>query len=97
MRIQTTEIYEMLENNMDKRLLLFQGSARSGKTYNILIWLVIHLLQHPDKTLSIVRKTLPALKGSVLRDLKEILEALEIYEPQSGKNKRVTTHSQMEQ
>lgn len=85
MRIQTTDIYEMLENNMDKRLLLFQGSARSGKTYNILIWLVIHLLQSPNKTLSIVRKTLPALKGSVLRDLKEILETLEIYNPTDWK------------
>ena len=85
MRIQTTDIYEMLENNMDRRLLLFQGSARSGKTYNILIWLVIHLLQSPNKTLSIVRKTLPALKGSVLRDLKEILETLEIYNPTDWK------------
>lgn len=85
MKIQTTDIYEMLENNMDKRLLLFQGSARSGKTYNILIWLVIHLLQSPNKTLSIVRKTLPALKGSVLRDLKEILETLEIYNPTDWK------------
>lgn len=75
----------MLEDNKDKRLKLFQGSARSGKTYNILIWLVIHLLQNPDKTLSIVRKTLPALKGSVLRDLKEILEDLEIYNPSDWK------------
>jgi len=81
MKIQTTPIYEILEDNKDKRLLIFQGSARSGKTYNIIIWLVIYLLQNPDKTLSIVRKTLPALKGSVLRDLKEILEILEIYEP----------------
>ena len=85
MKIQTTEIYEMLETNKDKRLKLFQGSARSGKTYNILIWLVVHLLQTPNKTLSIVRKTLPALKGSVLRDLKEILETLEIYNPSDWK------------
>lgn len=85
MNIKTTEIYEMLEENKDKRLKLFQGSARSGKTYNILIWLVIHLLQNPNKTLSIVRKTLPALKGSVLRDLKEILENLNIYNPSDWK------------
>lgn len=85
MKIQTTPIYEMLEDNKNVRLKLFQGSARSGKTYNILIWLVIHLLQHPDKTLSIVRKTLPALKGSVLRDLKEILESLDIYNPSEWK------------
>ena len=81
MKIQTTEIFEKLEENKDKRLLLFQGSARSGKTYNIILWLVIHLLQTPNKTLSIVRKTLPALKGSVLQDLKEILEKLALYNP----------------
>jgi len=79
MKIQTTEIFQMLEDNKDKRLLIFQGSARSGKTYNILIWLVVYLLQNPGKTLSIVRKTLPALKGSVLRDLKEILIAMDLY------------------
>jgi phage terminase large subunit len=85
MEIQTTNIYQILEDNKDRRLLLFQGSARSGKTWNILIWLVIHLLQNPNKTLSIVRKTLPALKGSVLRDLKEILEQLNQYDPNRWK------------
>jgi len=85
MKIQTTEIFEKLEENKDKRLLLFQGSARSGKTYNIILWLVIHLLQTPNKTLSIVRKTLPALKGSVLQDLKEILEKVALYEPSRWK------------
>jgi len=80
MKVQTTEIFELLEENKDRRLLLFQGSARSGKTYNIILWLVIHLLQTPNKTLSIVRKTLPALKGSALQDLKEILENLNLYE-----------------
>ena len=79
MKIQTTEIFEKLEDNKDRRLLIFQGSARSGKTYNILIWLVVYLLQNPGKTLSIVRKTLPALKGSVLRDLKEILIQMDLY------------------
>jgi phage terminase large subunit len=85
MEINTTNIYQVLEDNKDRRLLLFQGSARSGKTWNILIWLVIHLLQNPNKTLSIVRKTLPALKGSVLRDLKEILEQLNQYDPNRWK------------
>ena len=85
MKVQTTEIFELLEQNKDRRLLLFQGSARSGKTYNIILWLVIHLLQTPNKTLSIVRKTLPALKGSVLQDLKEILEKVALYEPSRWK------------
>jgi len=81
MKIKTTELYEVLDENQHKRLLIFQGSSRSGKTYNILIWLVVYLLQNPNITLSIVRKTLPALKGSVLKDLQEILESMNIYDP----------------
>jgi len=31
MKIQTTEIYQKLQENKDKRLLIFQGSARQTK------------------------------------------------------------------
>jgi phage terminase large subunit len=67
--------------NTDKRICVFQGSSRASKTYNILIYWVYRLLQENNKTLSIVRKTLPALKGSVLRDLKEILINFDVYDP----------------
>ena len=59
---------------------MFQGSSRASKTYNILIYFVSRLLNEDNKTLSLVRKTLPALKGSVLRDLKEILLKLEVFD-----------------
>lgn len=42
--------------------------------------MVINILNQEDKVYSIVRKTLPSLKGSVLRDLKEILIKLNLYE-----------------
>lgn len=58
---------------MNKTIVSLQGSSRSGKTYNILIFLIKYLLEHDNKRLSIVRKTLPAIKGSVLIDFKEIL------------------------
>ena len=45
-----------------------------------MIYFVYKLLQEDNKTLSIVRKTLPALKGSVLRDLKEILLMFDVYD-----------------
>lgn len=64
----------------DKRINVFQGSSRASKTYNILIYFISKLLQEDNKTLSIVRKTLPALKGSILRDLKEILLMFGIYD-----------------
>jgi len=42
--------------------------------------MVINILNEDNKVYSIVRKTLPALKGSVLRDLKDILISLEMYD-----------------
>lgn len=80
MKIQTTRVFQDLIST-DKRICVFQGSSRASKTYNILIYWIYKLLNEDDKVLSIVRKTLPALKGSVLRDLKEILIMFGQYDP----------------
>ena len=79
MKIQTTQTFEDLLNP-DYRNYVFQGSSRAGKTYNIILWMVINILNEENKVYSIVRKTLPALKGSVLRDLKDILIKLDMYD-----------------
>jgi phage terminase large subunit len=79
MKIQTTKVFEELLNS-DKRVNVFQGSSRASKTYNILIYYVYKLLNEDNKVLSVVRKTLPALKGSVLRDLKEILIMFDVFD-----------------
>lgn len=63
-----------------KTLLSLQGSSRSAKTYSICIYLITELLQTPGTRLSIVRKTLPALKGSVLIDFKEILWRMQLWQ-----------------
>jgi phage terminase large subunit len=79
-KIQTTKVFQDLISQ-NKRVNVFQGSSRASKTYNILIYFVYTLLQEENKVLSVVRKTLPALKGSVLRDLKEILIKFGVYDP----------------
>lgn len=83
MNIKTTVVYEHLLQSEDdgKRIVVAQGGSRSGKTYNILIWWITKLLQEEGKTLSIVRKTLPSLKNSVLKDLVEVLELFGMYDP----------------
>ena len=78
-KVQTTRVFQDLISQ-DKRINVFQGSSRASKTYNILIYWIYILLQEDNKVLSVVRKTLPALKGSVLRDLKEILIKFEVYD-----------------
>ena len=65
MKIQTTRIYSEIDNALKNGFTTIsaQGSSRSSKTYNICIFLIVYLLTHPNKSLSIVRATLPALKG----------------------------------
>lgn len=81
-KIQTTVIYSRIDTAVKKGFTTVsaQGSSRSSKTYNILIWLINYCLQHPNTRLSICRKTLPALKKSVFIDFKEILVKMEIYD-----------------
>lgn len=80
MEIKTTKVFRrLLQSN--KRINVFQGSSRASKTFNILIYFVYKLLNEDHKIFSVVRKTLPALKGSVLRDLKEILILFDVYDP----------------
>jgi len=72
------QFYDLL--NSDKRFRVHQGGTRSGKTYAICQYLT-YLLTASEKplTISIIRKTLPALKGSVYRDFVNILEQTGLY------------------
>lgn len=84
-KIQTTRIFCDIEQAVAQgyTTISLQGSARSSKTYNVLIWLIVYCLNHPNTRLSIVRATLPAIKGSVLVDFKEILQRIGIYNERS--------------
>lgn len=96
MKIQTTKIYAKVDNAIKKGFTTVsaQGSSRSSKTYNILIWLVIYCLNNPKTRLSIVRATLPALKGSVFIDFKEILYKLDIFDEKAlNKSELIYTFS----
>lgn len=77
-KLQTNKIFDILQSSK-KRITVMQGGSRSGKTYNILIWFIVKLLQENGKTLTIVRQSLPSIKGSVLRDFVDILSKLGIY------------------
>lgn len=81
MKLQTTKIFKRIDNAVKQgyTTISLQGSARSSKTYNTLIWLIMFCLYNAGTRLSIVRKTLPALKGSVLVDFKEIIIKMNLY------------------
>lgn len=81
MKIQTTRVYSEVSDAVKRgcRTISAQGSSRSSKTYNIVLFLCLHLLEHANTRLSVVRKTLPAIRGSVLYDFKDILVRLGIW------------------
>lgn len=80
--IKTTKIYKDIETAYlnGYTTVSLQGSSRSSKTYNAIIWLITYCLKVPGTRLSIVRATLPALKGSVFIDFKEILMNMLLFD-----------------
>lgn len=58
-----------------KRLSIHQGGSRSGKTFSCVQVLAEWCAANPNAgwTISVVRKTFPSLRGSVLRDFVEVL------------------------
>lgn len=81
-RIQTNIVYTRIDNAIARGYTTIseQGSSRSGKTYNTMIWLVRYLLENPNTLLSVVRKTLPSLRGSVLRDFQEVVNLYGVWD-----------------
>lgn len=78
--VKTNKVFDHLQNST-KRITVEQGGSRSGKTYNILVWVIFYYCsQNEGHTVTICRKTFPSLRASVMRDFLEILQRYEIYE-----------------
>ena len=82
MEIQATNIFSRNWDalNSDVRFIINQGGSRSSKTYSLCQMIIVYCIQNPNKVVSIVRKTFPALRATVMRDFFEIMKDLEIYE-----------------
>jgi len=77
-KIKTTNVFNKAYRSTN-RITCLQGGTRSSKTYSLCQLFIIKALQNTGKTFTIVRKTLPACKGSVYRDFLNILKDLNIY------------------
>lgn len=62
------------------RIVILQGGTRSGKSYSAVQFLVVQAIQNPNVAISIVRKSFPSLRISTLRDFKEIMKELDIWD-----------------
>jgi len=78
-QIDTNVVWRHLEET-DKKIVICQGGTRSGKTYNILLWLIFSYSQkYTGKTITIFRATYPALRATVMRDFFDILNKYDLY------------------
>jgi phage terminase large subunit len=78
-KLKTNKVFRHLEESAAK-IVVQQGGTRSGKTYNILLWIIFSYCQRNEgKIITICRKTYPALRGTVMRDFLTILKDHEIY------------------
>lgn len=83
MEIETNVVCRHLLESK-KKIIVEQGGTRSGKTYNILVWIIFYYC--PDnrgKTITICRKTFPSLRASVMRDFIDILKIYKMYSEES--------------
>jgi len=78
--------------NAKTKIIVNQGGSRSGKTFSILQLLaLVKAFEGTDMVFSIVRKTMPALKASAMRDFFEILKANDLYDERNH-NKTENTY-----
>ena len=78
-QIDTNVVCEHLLESKAK-IIVEQGGTRSGKTYNILMWIIFfYAPANRNKTVTICRKTFPSLRASVMRDFIEILRTHKMY------------------
>ena len=86
LRIKASNVFDTI-NASKKRIVIARGGTRAGKTYAIMqllaLWLVTGIFrgkQSPAKLASVVRKTLPSLKATAMRDFEEILQAWLLFD-----------------
>ncbi len=75
--INTTVTFENLLESKT-RVSQHIGGTRSGKTYGILQFLIVEGLKG-SQTITIVRRTIPSLKRTIIKDFTDILKGLDIW------------------
>ena len=80
--IKPTRVYKEVQTAYDRgfRIVSAQGGTRSGKTYNIMIWLCVTGLNTPGLRINIIRATMPTLKKTAYKDFKEVMEKLKRWD-----------------
>ena len=91
LNIQATNVFER-NWIADTRFVVNIGGSRSTKTYSILQLLIVKALESNEPlVISIVRKSFPSMRITVLRDFFDILKKLDLYSAENH-NKSENTY-----
>jgi phage terminase large subunit len=77
LEVNTTISYKHIDD-CPTRVCHLVGGSRSGKTFACIQWLIVQALQKKE-LITIVRKTIPSLKRTVMRDFQEIMKSMDIW------------------
>ena len=78
LNVRTSKTYRDIDGS--KKICILQGGTRSSKSYSALQWLLVRALSQPNIVISVVRKSFPSMRVSIMRDWQTILKELEIWD-----------------
>ena len=81
LNVRTSKTYRDIDGS--KKICILQGGTRSSKSYSALQWLLVRALSEPNIVVSIVRKSFPSMRVSIMRDWQTILKELSIWDEES--------------
>lgn len=65
------------------RFIINQGGSRSSKTWSLCQLVIVYCLTTPGKKIDIIRKSMPTLRGSVMKDFFDLMKSLGLYSEKS--------------
>jgi phage terminase large subunit len=77
LEINSTITYTNQENS-PTRTTIHYGGTRSGKSYALLQWVIVKCLESREDVV-IVRKTIPSLKRTIIKDFEDIMGSLDLW------------------
>lgn len=81
LNVRTSKTYRDIDSS--RKICILQGGTRSSKSYSALQWLLVRALSQPNIVVSIVRKSFPSMRVSIMRDWQTILKELDIWDEES--------------
>ena len=78
LNIRTSKTYRDIDSS--RKICVLQGGTRSSKSYSALQWILVQSLSQPNLVTSIVRKSFPSMRVSIMRDWVGIMKELNIWD-----------------